>query len=295
MTPREEHEDAITAEEMTTTVVPGPTSRRPHGQKRPNAFTELMKPKQPRTPPTAPPNPPTANRHIFKSRSGLGAYIDSPASFPPSRVISHSDQFVVIHDLYPKSSVHLLLLPRDPSISSTHPLTALSTRPEFLSAIRAEVDKLKGLVASELRRRYGAFSASDKARNDALEQAMESDDPPSEAELEAQLPPGRNWVDSVMAGVHAHPSMSHLHIHIISCDRFSPCLKNRKHYNSFNTGFFVPIEDFPLDDADVRWHPGREGYLREDMKCWRCGLNFEGKFVRLKDHLEEEFEVWRRK
>ncbi|OCL12584.1 HIT domain-containing protein [Glonium stellatum] len=288
MSARQEHDDAITAEEMTSTVLPTSPGPRPHAQKRQNAFTELMKPKHPRT------SPPTANRHIFKSRSGLGAYIDSPASFPPSRVISYSEQFVVIHDLYPKSSVHLLLLPRDPSVSSMHPLTALSTRPDFLSTVRTEIDKLKGFVAFELRRRYGAFSASDKARNDALERAMESDELPSKAELEAQLPPGRNWVDGIMAGVHAHPSMSHLHIHIISCDRFSPCLKHRKHYNSFNTGFFVPIEDFPLDDADVRWHPGREGYLRGDMKCWRCGRNFEGKFTKLKDHLEEEFEAWKR-
>src|SRR5712672_3000514 len=41
MIPREEHEDAITAEEMTSTLVPGPASRRPHGQKRPNACMVL--------------------------------------------------------------------------------------------------------------------------------------------------------------------------------------------------------------------------------------------------------------
>src|SRR6267154_2225052 len=41
MTPREEHEDAITAEEMTSTVVPGPASHRLHGQKRPNACMVL--------------------------------------------------------------------------------------------------------------------------------------------------------------------------------------------------------------------------------------------------------------
>ena len=96
-----------------------------------------------------------------------------------------------------------------------------------------------------------------------------------------------------MAGVHAGPSMNHLHIHVLSVDRESPCLKHRKHYNSFATPFFIPIEDFPLADDDRRRHPGQEGFLKQDFKCWRCGKNFENKFARLKEHLTEEFKAWR--
>lgn len=105
------------------------------------------------------------------------------------------------------------------------------------------------------------------------------------------LPKGRDWSKEVKVGVHAHPSMNHLHIHVLSVDRFSECMKHRKHYNSFATDFFVPLEDFPLAEDDVR---RKQEYLNQDLKCWRCGKNFGNKFARLKEHLAEEFEEWRK-
>ena len=44
------------------------------------------------------------------------------------------------------------------------------------------------------------------------------------------------------AGFHAVPSMRQLHLHLISQDFDSACLKNKKHWNSFATDFFVPPE-----------------------------------------------------
>ena len=234
-----------------------------------------VKPKKPKPNPVA--------YQTFDGRDGLGAYIANPASFPPSRVISHSEKWVVINDLYPKSSIHLLLLPRDASKSSLHPFEALGDV-AFLNEVKAEVQKLKVLVASELRRRYGKFSAQDQAR----ERAMDEEPPPK------SLPRGRDWTKEVIAGVHAHPSMNHLHIHILSVDRHSEYLKHRKHYNSFATPFLVDVEDFPLARTDVRRHPGREGYLDRQYKCWRCGNMLGKKFTQLKKHLQEEFEEWRK-
>eukprot|EP00056_Hartaetosiga_gracilis_P007717 m.111517 g.111517 ORF g.111517 m.111517 type:complete len:497 (-) comp12764_c8_seq3:1600-3090(-) len=40
-------------------------------------------------------------------------------------------------------------------------------------------------------------------------------------------------------GFHAIPSMRQLHLHLISQDFDSVCLKNKKHWNSFNTEYFV--------------------------------------------------------
>jgi len=40
-------------------------------------------------------------------------------------------------------------------------------------------------------------------------------------------------------GYHAVPSLLPLHIHIISQDFDSDCLKNKKHWNSFTTDFFI--------------------------------------------------------
>ena len=193
-----------------------------------------------------------------------------------------------------RRSVHLLLLPRAPELQHVHPVAALSQNPAFLAAVRSRVAALRDLVAAELRRQYGADSASDRPYQAALEAQLASPDPlASSAGREPPLPAGRNWHDAVVAGVHAHPSMSHLHIHVISIDRHSPCMRHRKHYNSFNTPFFVPLDDFPLPDGDDRWRPDEQGYLRQDMTCWRCGMNFGHRFAALKRHLEDEFDKWR--
>ena len=155
---------------------------------------------------------------------------------------------------------------------------------EFLESVGKEVDKLKKLVAAELRRKFGKFSSQDKAREAVLNGEVELGDG-------GELPAGRDWEKDVKAGVHAHPSMNHLHVHVLSVDRYSECMRHRKHYNSFATEFFVPMQDFPLAKDDVRRH---ERYLERDLVCWRCGRNFGNKFARLKEHLAEEFESWRK-
>ena len=215
-------------------------------------------------------------------------------------MITHNADFVTIRDIYPKSSIHLLVLPRDPAKTRLHPFEALDgSDPAFLSSVRTECAKAKSLAASELRRRFGKFSAQDQAREAALEAGLAQssdakDNGGDDGDCDFNLPPGRDWSSSIMVGVHAVPSMSHLHIHVISVDRHSDALKHRKHYNSFSTPFFVPLEDLPLNQADTRRWPGREGYLKRDFKCWRCGRMFGNGFKRLKMHLEEEFEEWRR-
>ena len=54
------------------------------------------------------------------------------------------------------------------------------------------------------------------------------------------------------------------------------------------------MENFPLEKEDPRRHPGRERYMEWDLVCWRCGRGFGNKFARLKEHLGEEFEAWRK-
>lgn len=219
----------------------------------------------------------------FPGRDGLGAYLEKPDSYPSSVVVDHNSDFVTIHDMFPKSSLHLLLLPRDRTKNRLHPFDAFEDV-DFLAKVKTEVQKLRKLAAAELRRRYGKDSAQEQARQTALN----ADPPPDE------LPDGRDWNQEIMCGVHAVPSMSHLHVHVISVDRHSEKLKHRKHYNSFATPFFVPIEDFPLAPDDERRHPTRQGYLKRDFTCWRCGKEFGNRFTELKKHLEEEFEEWKK-
>lgn len=224
------------------------------------------------------------NLSFFPGRDGLGAYIASPESFPPSRVIYYTNDFVAINDLYPKSSVHVLLLPRDKAKNRLHAFDAFED-PVFLASVQAEVRKVRKMVAGELRRNYGKFSAQDKGREDA----MEADPPPD------RLPSGRDWEKDIISGIHSRPSMNHLHVHVLSVDRVSECMKHRKHYNSFATPFLVDVEDFPLAEDDVRRHPGRQGYLESNLKCWKCGKSFGAKFGTLKEHLAEEIEEWKKK
>ncbi len=226
------------------------------------------------------------SKHLFSPRDGLGAYTLHPDKYDSTRVIYYDDNFVAINDSYPKSSVHTLLLPRSPKHNLLHPFDAFEDA-EFLASVKEQTTKLRSLVAKELQRKYGAFSKQDAPRQAILNCEVDL------AEGEP-MPEGRDWEKEVMVGIHAHPSMNHLHIHVLSVDRYSECLKHRKHYNSFATQFFVPVDDFPLAEDDVRRHPGKEGYLASDMKCWRCGKNFGNKFARLKEHLKEEFEEWKR-
>ena len=219
-------------------------------------------------------------------RDGLGAYLASPGSFPPSRVLYHNTHFVVVHDLYPKSSVHILVIPRHPS-TKLHPFDAFEGDADLLQRTKEEVEKVKSMVAAELRRRYGKYSESDRARIKFMTSAEE----PSDGTL---CPAGRDWGAEILAGVHAGPSMNHLHAHVLSKDRFSESLKHRKHYNSFATPFMVPFEELPLPVDDTRRNPDRGGYLRGDMKCWKCGRNFGNRFQELKRHLHDEFEEWKR-
>ena len=201
----------------------------------------------------------------------------------------------MIHDAYPKSTIHVLLLPRDPSKTLLHPFVALAD-PAFLADVQAKVREVRALVAGELRRRFGHLSALERARTVALEARMagelEEEGQGEGEETRRQLPPGRDWEKGVISGVHAGPSMRHLHVHVLSVDRVSEWVRHRKHYNSFATPFLVDVEEFPLAEGDVRRHPGREGYLRRELRCWRCGVGFGNRFGKLKEHLEVEFKEW---
>jgi aprataxin len=188
--------------------------------------------------------------------------------------------------------VHLLLIPRKPVYYDQHPLHVLSADPAFLTEVRERVDRLKDLAVYELRRQYGDISASDKPYNEAFEAMMSSPNPPPPEERAALLPPGRDWSKDIVTGVHTHPSMNYLHIHIFSRDMHSDWMRHKKHYLSFNSSFLVRLDEFPLEEGSERFHPG--DWPSWDMKCWRCGRNFKNRFAELKRHLDEEFEEWKR-
>lgn len=149
--------------------------------------------------------------------------------------------------------------------------------------------RLKDLVAKELQRLLGQYSRAEATRNAVLDGQAE---PEVDAEGRPVLPAGRDWAKEIVVGVHSVPSMHHLHVHVMSRDMHSEKMKHRKHYLSFTTEFFVPLEDFPLSEHDERRHQGH--WPERPMLCFRCGRDFGNKFKDLKDHLELEFEEWKK-
>uniref|UniRef100_A0A0A9XX89 Aprataxin n=1 Tax=Lygus hesperus TaxID=30085 RepID=A0A0A9XX89_LYGHE len=76
-------------------------------------------------------------------------------------------------------------------------------------------------------------------------------------------------------GYHAEPSMERLHLHVISDDMNSPSLKNKKHWNSFTTPFFMDskkvIED--LEERGKIQFPSKqeiESFINTPLKCHKC-------------------------
>jgi len=149
----------------------------------------------------------TAANGSWDGRYGLGQYISNPKKYDQSVAIHSNDSFVAINDLFPKSNVHCLL-PRSVKHTDLHPFEAFEDA-EFLTTLRVEAQKLKVLVVKELQRKFGPVSKQDEAREAVLNGSLDAD----------VLPIGRDWENEVKVGVHADPSMNHLHIQVISVDR----------------------------------------------------------------------------
>jgi len=98
-----------------------------------------------------------------------------------------------------------------------HPLEALED-PLFLAEVRVAASKIKTIAAKELQKKFGKFSRQEEKRQAVLNGMVELDD-------NEDLPTGCDWEKEIRIGIHTHPSMSNLHIHVISKDMFSDSLK----------------------------------------------------------------------
>jgi len=109
---------------------------------------------------------------------------------------------------------------------------------------------------------------------------------------------GRQWAEEQRSqhpelpgfkmGFHTIPSMRQLHLHVISLDFDSPCLKNKKHWNSFTTGFFREV-DGVISELEAKGcvHidlQEAKSLVAAEMVCHRCGNPFRN-MPSLKGHL----------
>ncbi|XP_018357801.1 PREDICTED: aprataxin [Trachymyrmex cornetzi] len=92
-----------------------------------------------------------------------------------------------------------------------------------------------------------------------------------------------------LIGYHAMPSMQRLHLHVISTDFNSPCLKTKYHWNSFTTPFFLHSQDvcnqLRIDGKIKKISPQAcTDYLNTKLKCHKCSTQPKN-MPHLKRHL----------
>ncbi|KAL0338161.1 UNVERIFIED_CONTAM: Transcription factor [Sesamum angustifolium] len=90
---------------------------------------------------------------------------------------------------------------------------------------------------------------------------------------------------SFRLGYHSVPSMRQLHLHVISQDFDSNHLKNKKHWNSFTTPFFLDSVDLIKELEDVgRVTLKDDKCLAMELRCHRC-RSAHPNIPRLKAHI----------
>jgi aprataxin len=88
---------------------------------------------------------------------------------------------------------------------------------------------------------------------------------------------------TIKLGYHAIPSLTPIHLHIISSDFDSSCIKTKTHIQSFTTSFFITPEELEhhLESAFVTLRPQKslfvdvrrkcaEGLVKSPLMCTKC-------------------------
>lgn len=225
----------------------------------------------PRTPLLLSPKLVALSSHLRIPKEAFTPYplTSSSGSEKGSTTILYRDQTcVLVRDAYPKSSVHCLVMPLDLSLVS---LSDLRYK-EFGEA--------------------GAFRK--KRKNEPTPRA-----PSSSLGRHAELLAHMHWVGqsyqrylaeenpslfgrlTFKIGFHSVPSLPQLHMHLISTDFSSACLKHKKHYNSFTTPFFLPVETVLEDlkqNGKVTLHADVQRMTKfelQPMQCLWCGCGLK--------------------
>ncbi|OPJ67409.1 aprataxin [Patagioenas fasciata monilis] len=92
-------------------------------------------------------------------------------------------------------------------------------------------------------------------------------------------------------GYHAIPSMSQLHLHVISQDFDSPALKTKKHWNSFTTDYFLDSQEvleMVRSKGKVMVKDHVSELLKLPLRCHRCKQQLST-IPQLKEHLRKHW------
>ncbi|XP_013107621.2 aprataxin-like protein isoform X1 [Stomoxys calcitrans] len=175
---------------------------------------------------------------------------------PKSHIIS-SNLAVVISDKYPKAKHHYLVLPLE----------------EIHSIFNAAANKFNIFFSPQLNRQH--IPLLQEMHLLAL----------NIIEIKGEKQ------NNFKIGFHNQPSMHRLHLHVISKDFISDCLKTKKHWNSFNTQLFLNYEDMLVQLEETNQVKRLESALIKelgnmDLKCNQCAFVAKN-MPSLKQHLLE--------
>lgn len=194
-------------------------------------------------------------------RYALKPFVDHPEDYP-QQVLYYDANVSIIMDKFPKSAVHLLVLPRNYKKTLIKPTDAFDDV-TFKASLQEYIDRAIA-IAEDM------FYSQWKAKNQ-----------------------GEGCVN-IKVMCHAVPSMNNLHIHVLTDDHYSPWLKNKKHFNSFQDPFGITFDRFPLDANDpIRNMAFAQEHLKAPLK-WR-NAHYQSRFARLKADVNGDFESkWER-
>jgi len=194
-----------------------------------------------------------------RPRRGTGAapslawYRTAPAPALRRSVVLTLPDCLVVRDPFPKSAAHLLLLPSPGSLAAGDVACVGDLRPPCLPRLR-RLHAVARAVAAAVER-----------------EVMARRGPPRPAWLRWRI------------GYHSPPSLRPLHLHVLTADLQSPCLKTAAHVNRFASGeHFVTAEAV---EAALEAGRAPDGDPREQPRCPECAARLPDALRAMKDHL----------
>jgi len=147
-------------------------------------------------------------------KDALHVYAANPGEYYDSGcILMYDKDWVAVRDRYPKALRHCLVIPRKGCV----------------------LENVKGI--SELQPRHIAGLEAMGAFGRALEAAVLKELGESQGHGGGAHPVS----SPLWMGFHSTPSLTPLHLHVISQDLAGECLTKRAHYNSFSSPFFIPL------------------------------------------------------
>lgn len=214
-----------------------------------------------------------------------------------SFVLYRDEACVLVNDAYPKSTVHALILPLDPSLQSLNDLngslctSSSSSFPRGRGEGRGTREEETSSIAPFSSTSESPSSSSSSSCTTS-EQSQWTVRPQNHIQLLEHMcrvadsyvqflqkvEPTKYANRRFITGFHSLPSLPQLHMHLISMDLESPCLKHKKHYNSFSTYFFL-TSDRIVDDLKKNQYitlnqdtSTLAQYEKQAMECLWCGM-----------------------